>query len=316
MARMPFSPRPRFAWKLRSRTLALGDRTLLMAIVNLTPDSFSGDGLLRRKTDIRSPEAVAELGTAAAITALDGGADIVDLGAESTRPNAVGISADEEQEQLLPVVESLMKFRPTAVISADTYHAATARAATKAGAEIVNDVSGLEWDPEMAAAVAQAGSGLVLMHSRGRPTEWRDLERISADSVVPMVFAGLCERLYLAESAGIASERVMVDPGFGFGKAGMENVILLSCLTRLHELGRPLLVGVSRKGFLGQLVRPVQPAGLPIADARRLATAAAGVVAVLGGAHVLRVHDVQVARETVAVADAVMNAVEEVGTSF
>ncbi len=160
----------------------------------------------------------------------------------------------------------------------------------------------------MAAAMAETSCGLVLMHTRGRPTEWRQQEPIPPAQVLPTVFAGLCERLSLAESAGIDSERVMVDPGFGFGKAGAENVRLLAGLMRLHELSRPLLVGISRKGFLGELVRPVQPEALPVAEARRMATAAAGVIAVLGGAHVLRVHDVQAARESVAVADAVLAA--------
>jgi dihydropteroate synthase len=306
MARMRFPRRPQYDWKLRTRTLGLGKRTLLMAIVNLTPDSFSGDGLLRRKTNHLSPTAVAERGTSAALAALDGGADMIDLGAESTRPNAKPISADEEQERLLPVLEGVLKARPDAVISADTYHAATARAAAHAGAEIVNDVSGLGWDEQMAAAVADSGCGLVLMHTRGRPAEWKTQPRIPPADVVPLVFAGLCERLALAESAGILSERVIIDPGFGFGKLGAENVTLLAGMTRLHELNRPLLVGVSRKGFLGELVQPLQKEELPLDDARRIATVSAGVIAVLGGAHVLRVHELQVARESVAVADSVL----------
>lgn len=303
---MPFIARPRFNWKLRSRTLPLGERTLLMAIVNLTPDSFSGDGLLRRKTDLRTPEAVAEIGSAAAISAIDGGADIIDLGAESTRPNATPISADQEQADLLPVVEAVLKERPEAVISADTYHASTARAAAAAGAEIVNDVSGLEWDSEMGNVVAETGCGLVLMHTRGRPSEWSTQSRMSPQEVVPVVFAGLCERLSLAEAAGISTESLVLDPGFGFGKVGAENVSLLAGMARLHELNRPLLVGVSRKGFLGEIVRPLQKERLQVAEARRMATASAGVIAAVSGAHLVRVHDVQIARETLAVADEVL----------
>ena len=305
---MVLRPRSRVEWKLRSRSLALGARTLVMAIVNLTPDSFSGDGLLRRKSDVQSAEAFAEWGASAAMAAWDGGADIVDLGAESTRPQATPISAAEEQGRLLPVLEAFLSARPEAIVSADTYHAATARAAVRAGAEIVNDVSGLEWDADMAAAVAETGCGLVLMHTRGRPAEWREQAALPADQVVATVFGGLRERLALAGAAGIASDRIVIDPGFGFGKVGAENVSLLAGLERLHELGRPLLVGVSRKGFLGELVRPLQPAALPVSEARRLATAAAGLVAVLQGAHILRMHDVQSARESAAVADAVLGA--------
>lgn len=305
--------RPHFEWQLRTRKLALGQRTLLMAIINLTPDSFSGDGLLSAGGTARliPPATVTKLAVATAIDAIDAGADIVDLGAESTRPNATPISAEQEQERLLPVLEQLLRERPRAVVSVDTYHADTARAAARAGAEIINDVSGLTWDPSMAKVVSQSGCGLVLMHARGRSGEWQTLPGLVGDSVVPVVFAGLCEQLAQAEAAGIRTERIVADPGFGFGKRGAENFALLARLGRLRELGRPLLVGLSRKGFLGDAVKPLQGKKADLGEARRIATAAANVTAILAGAHVLRVHDLQVAQEAAAVADAVLSAANQ-----
>ncbi len=301
--------RPPFEWQLRTRKLALGQRTQLMAIINLTPDSFSGDGLMGRDGPMRLGPAAAmsKLAVATAIEAVDAGADIVDLGAESTRPNALPVTTEEEQARLLPVLEQLLRERPHAVVSVDTYHAGTARAAAWAGAEIINDVSGLTWDDSMASVVAQSGCGLVLMHTRGRSGEWQSLPELDSGAVVPVVFAGLCEQLAQAEAAGIRTERIVVDPGFGFGKRGAENFSLLAGLGRLHELGRPLLVGLSRKGFLGDAVRPLQRKNLALGEARRVATVAGNVTAILAGAHVLRVHDLQAAREAAAVADAVVN---------
>ena len=174
-----------YRWQLRTRTLELGSRTHLMAIINVTPDSFSGDGLSRVTID----EAIAS-----AVRAHDSGADMLDLGAESTRPGATPITATEEQARLLPVLEGLLRERPKAIVSVDTYHASTARAAIRAGVEIVNDVSGLEWDSDMARTVAGSGCGLVLMHARGRPTQWQLQTRIPPAKVLPIVFSGLCER--------------------------------------------------------------------------------------------------------------------------
>lgn len=301
--------RPLFDWHLRTRMLALGQRTQLMAIINLTPDSFSGDGLLATVggyTQHGPSPAHAKLSLATAVEAVDAGADIIDLGAESTRPNATPISSDEEQARLLPVLEQLLRERPQTIVSVDTYHAATARAAARAGAEIINDVSGLTWDDAMAGSVAQSGCGLVLMHARGRSSEWQSLPSLENDSVVPIVFAGLCEQLVQAEAVGIRTERIIVDPGFGFGKRGTENFALLAGLGRLRELGRPIMAGLSRKGFLGEAVKPMQRKDLGLAEARRIATVAGNVTAILAGAHVLRVHDLQAAQEAAAVADAVL----------
>ncbi len=299
---MAFVSRTRFDWQLRNRVLSLGERTRLMAILNLTPDSFSGDGYAGRGVD-------AALATACDF--VDGGADILDLGAESTRPGAQPISAEEEQARLLPVLEAICRERPGALISVDSYHAATARAAAKAGAEIVNDVSGLQWDGAMAQVVAETGCGLVLMHTRGRPPEWKAMAALGREQVLRHVFGGLVEGLALAEMTGIQTEAIVLDPGFSFGKFGAENFALLAELSSLHQLGRPLLVGLSRKGFLGEAVRDVQTErerkSLP-SLARRDATLAGNVAAVLAGAHIVRVHDLQATREAVAVADAVLAA--------
>ena len=218
------------------------------------------------------------------------------------------------------MLEAVLKARPDAIVSVDTYHAATARAAVRSGAEIVNDVSGLEWDPAMAEAVAETGCGLILMHTRGRPSEWRNQLPLAPGKVVPTVFAGLCERLALAEAAGIASDRIVLDPGFGFGKLGTENFELLAGFGRLAQLGRPLLAGLSRKRFLGEALIAMQAntqatsppsdgaeRGSSVAESRRLPTVAANVAAVLAGAHIVRVHDVEETRQTMAVADAVLS---------
>lgn len=167
---MRFAQRNRFTWRLRQRSLPLGERTLVMGIVNLTPDSFSGDGLAG---------AGVEAAVERACEVLDAGADILDVGAESTRPGAEPVTAELEQERLLPVLEALLKRRPEAVVSVDSYHAATVRAAAALGAEIINDVSGLQWDCAMAAAARETGCGLVLMHTRGRPPEWKTLPALS-----------------------------------------------------------------------------------------------------------------------------------------
>jgi len=268
-----------------------------MAIVNLTPDSFSGDG--HAETGVTA-------GIKAAVAAFDSGADIVDLGAESTRPGAEPITSLQEQDRLLPVLEGLLRERPEAIVSVDTYHAQTARAAALAGAEIINDVSGLLWDEAMAEAVESTRCGLVLMHTRGKSQDWRDQPSLAPAEVLPLVLTGLREQLAFAQAAGVATASIVIDPGFGFGKLGYENFVLLAGLERLNVLGHPLLSGISRKGFLGQAVRVLQREALPVPEARLTATIAANVAAVLGGSHILRVHDLQAARESALVADALL----------
>jgi dihydropteroate synthase len=289
---MPFAVRARFAWRLRSRTLELGRRTLLMGILNVTPDSFSDGG---EWLD-------ADAALARALQMLDEGADIVDVGGESTRPNAVTISAVEEQVRVMPVLRAILAARPETIVSIDTYHAETARMAVEAGAEIVNDVSGHLWDTGMAAACAELGCGVVLMHTRGRSQEWRGLPALAHDEVMPLVMSGLEARAQAAMAAGIRREAIVLDPGFGFGKAFAENFPLLGNFEELQRLGFPLMAGVSRKGFLA---RALAGAG---AVASGDATTAANVAAVLGGAHLLRVHEVGVGRVAAVVGDRILEA--------
>ncbi len=301
---MPFAQRPRLPWRLRTRELACGERTLIMGILNLTPDSFSGDGIGEWEQAVQK-----------ALTLLDEGADLVDLGAESTRPGSgagsdQSVSAGEEQDRLLPVLEALVRERPDAVISVDTYKASTAEAALRAGAEIINDVSGLKWDPALAGVCARAGCGVALMHTRGRPNEWRTLSALAPGEVVPLVLGGLRERLGTATAAGVGFENIVLDPGYGFGKAFDANYALLAGQPRLLELGRPLLAGVSRKSFLGRTLGRLHGRDDAPPDAREQATLAACTAAVLAGASVLRVHAVRPAVEAAAIADAVLAASE------
>ena len=296
-------------WRLRSRTLELGRRTLVMGVVNITPDSFSDGGLYL------SPE----MAVARALRLLDEGADILDLGAESTRPGsraggaagsalAPAVSADEEQARLLPVLEGILAARPDAVISIDTYKASTARAALAAGAEIVNDVSGFAWDPTMAAACAETRCGVVLMHTRGRPEEWLTQPRLGGDQLLAMVQAGLEGSMNAAGKAGVATEAIVLDPGYGFGKRFEENYLLLARQAKLLALGRPLLAGVSRKSFLGRTLAPLHDGKDAAPEARETASLAATVAAILNGASMVRVHTVPPAVEAARIADAVLAA--------
>jgi len=296
---MPFAVRSHFDWRLRTRSLALGPRTLVMGILNATPDSFSDGG------QFLDPR----VALTHALQMLDEGADILDLGGESTRPNATPITPAEEQERVLPVLRAILAARPDAILSIDTTHAETARLAIEAGAEIVNDVSGFLWDEEMAATCDSLNCGVVLMHTRGRPQEWRSLPALAPDEVLPLVLRELEERLQAALVAGIRREAIVLDPGFGFGKAFDENFPLLAQFDRLHSLGFPLLAGLSRKGFLR---RASQQKDQPLAEPMRAlqdATTAANTAAILAGAHILRVHDVCPAREAAAIADRILAAV-------
>jgi dihydropteroate synthase len=299
-------------WRLRTRVLTLGKRTLVMGVVNVTPDSFSDGGLYF------APEAAVEH----ALNLLDEGADLLDLGAESTRPGskaggqAPAVSADEEQARLLPVIEGILRARTDTVISVDTYKAATARAALQAGAEIVNDVSGLKWDTGMAAVCAQAGAGIVLMHTRGTPEEWKEQTRLDPDAVMKEVRSGLTSSLALASAAGIAAETIVLDPGYGFGKRMDENYALLARQSELLALGRPLMAGLSRKSFLGHRLAKrhggEEGAKIPW-EARENTSLAAMTAAILQGVSVVRVHAVRAAVDAAQVADAILEASEAGG---
>lgn len=285
---MTFARRAPFDWQLRTRSLALGARTVVIGVLNVTPDSFSDAG-----AHFHTETAVAH-----AISMLDEGAVILDIGGESTRPGAQPLSPREEQDRILPVMAAILRERPQSVLSVDTYHAATARAAVTAGAEVINDVSGFAWDGKFAGTCAELGCGVILMHTRGRPTEWRTLPRLAPNQVVPLVKDGLFQALDRADTAGIARSRIVLDPGFGFGKVHDENYPLLAHLDELLALGQPLLAGVSRKSFLGRAVPPAQ---------RGNATLAATTAAILAGASLVRVHDVRPAVEAAAIADAILS---------
>jgi dihydropteroate synthase len=296
-------------WRLRSCSLELGRRTLVMGVVNITPDSFSDGGVFL------DPEAA----VAQALQLLDEGADLVDLGAESTRPGsraggakdtpeAATVSAEEEQVRLLPVLKGILRARPDAIISVDTYKAATARAALEAGAKIINDVSGFNWDEGLGRICAEAEAGVVLMHSRGKPEEWREQAPLGPDELLATVRAGLAGSLAAAAAAGIAPEAVVLDPGYGFGKRFSENYALLARQEELLGLGRPLLAGVSRKSFLGRTLAPLHAGRDAPVGERETASVAALVAAILHGASVVRVHEVRPAVEAARIADAVLAA--------
>jgi dihydropteroate synthase len=305
---MAFSPRSHHDWRLRTRTLPLGRRTLIMGILNVTPDSFSDAGLFY------SPQHAPERALAQALTMLNEGADILDVGGESTRPNATPLSATEEQSRILPVIEAIFKQKPETILSVDTFHASTARAAIEAGAEIINDVSGHLWDKEMPKTCAELNCATILMHTRGRPQEWPTLPPLAPEEVVPVVLAGLTERVEAATNAGIQRNKIVLDPGFGFGKRLEENYPLLAHLDQLHHFELPILIGVSRKGFLAHTLTQHPSLSIlfsgatpSIAD-RLSATTAANVAAILAGAHIIRSHDVRPAIEAAAIADRILTA--------
>ncbi|MGA7295061.1 MAG: dihydropteroate synthase [Terriglobales bacterium] len=278
-----------FQWNTGGRVLELGRRTLIMGIVNVTPDSFSDGGL-----HIDAEKAVLH-----AERLLDEGATIVDVGGESTRPGSQPVSEEEERRRVLPVIRDLKRRRPNAVVSVDTYKASVARAAVELGAEIVNDVSGLRWDPKMAKTLAELKVGAILMHTRGRPEEWRSLPSIG-DPVL-IVKRDLQQWAEAATLAGIKRDRLVLDPGFGFGKRFEENYPLLAHFEKLQQTGFPLLAGVSRKSFIGRmLARDGKDADV----AERLyGTLAAEAGLILKGVHIIRTHDVRFAGEAARVAD-------------
>jgi dihydropteroate synthase len=296
---MAFVRRTPISWHLRSRSIPLGQRTVVMGILNITPDSFSGDGILAQR------ETAVDFGLAM----LESGASILDIGGESTRPGKrEPVSAQEEIDRVLPVIEGILKAKPDAVLSIDTYKAETAKVAVEAGAEIVNDVSGFLWDEAMAEMCARLKCGVVLTHTRGRPDEWGRLPRLSAEDVVRAVEADLGNRLDRAKAAGVSRERIVLDPGIGFGKAFESNYPLLARLGELRALGFPVLSGVSRKSFLGRTLAPFYGGVDAIANQRGNATLAAVTASILAGADIVRVHDVRPAVEAAAIADEVLAA--------
>lgn len=284
--------RKRFKLKLASGTIALGERTLVMGVLNVTPDSFSDGGkFLQPETAIEHAFAMERAG-----------ADLLDIGGESTRPGSAETAASQELDRILPVLEALLG-RLKIPISVDTRRATVADLALRAGAEIINDISGLQHDPKMAETVARHRVPVILMHMRGEPRTMQTGPL--ARDVMKDVLEGLRRSVAIARKAGVAKSQIILDPGIGFGKSYAQNYELLAKLPELAKLGYPLLVGTSRKGFLGATLardgKPVPP------EERLWATAATVTASILNGAHIVRVHDVTEMAQVARVADCLLD---------
>ncbi|MCX5801488.1 MAG: dihydropteroate synthase [Candidatus Eisenbacteria bacterium] len=266
----------------------LSKRTHVAGILNVTPDSFSDGGtFLRPETALRHAERM-----------IEEGADVIDVGGESTRPNSTPVNESEEKTRVVPVISELAR-RFDVIISVDTYKSSVAEAALDAGAHIINDVSALRFDPELACVASKYGAGLILMHMKGTPATMQNDPEY--DDVMVEIADFLRKAMERARTAGVKFESMMVDPGIGFGKELSHNLTILKNLSQLKSMQRPIMVGPSRKAFIGQLL------DLPV-DQRLPGTLAAVVVSILSGASMVRVHDVREAREAAAIADAVAKA--------
>jgi dihydropteroate synthase len=285
--------RKKYTLQLRTRKLHLGTRTLVMGVLNVTPDSFSDGG------KFLSLEKAVE----AALAMESAGADILDIGGESTRPGSGGTAAAEEVSRVLPVLEAL-RGRLKIPISLDTQKASVAEIALGAGAEIVNDISGLQTDAALADVTARHGAPVILMHMRGTP---RTMQKAPfAKNVVKDVIGGLRQAIVRARKAGILKSQIVLDPGIGFGKSYAQNYELVAKLSEFARLGYPLLIGTSRKGFIGAtLERRGKP--LPVED-RIWGTAATVATSILNGAHIIRVHDVAEMVQVCKVSDEILRA--------
>ena len=276
----PFQP---FLWKLaHGRDVTLGPKGMLMAIINVTPDSFSDGGAYD----------TTEAAVAQGLRCIEAGADILDIGGESTRPGAAAVTASEEQDRILPVISKLAK-ETDALLSIDTYRAATARLAIAAGAHIINDVHGLQREPELAGVAAATGAGLCIMHTG------RDREKLL--DVIDDQYHFLERSLEIATAAGVERQRILLDPGFGFAKDTRENLELMARFEELRGFGLPLLAGTSRKRFIGAVTGGE-------AQERDVGTAASTALLRIAGAAVFRVHDVAINRDALLMADAMLAA--------
>ena len=269
--------------------MPIGERPLIMGILNVTPDSFSDGGLF----------ASVDEAAAHAERLVSEGADIIDVGGESTRPGGEPISAEEEIGRVVPVIESLTT-RVAVPVSVDTTKSEVARAALDAGAAIVNDISALRFDFSVADAVARAGAGLVLMHSRGTPATMHRLPPVA--DIMEEVTSSLRASIHMAERRGVARESIVIDPGIGFGKSQEQNLELIAKLDQLIAAfpEYPLLIGTSRKSFIGRMLADESGTAAPASE-RLHGTMATVTAAVLKGAHIVRVHDVKAAAETIRV---------------
>lgn len=279
---------PTREWKLARRSLPYGERTLVMGVLNVTPDSFSDGGRF-----LSADRAIAH-----AEQMIADGADIIDIGGESTRPGSAFVSEDEERERVIPVIRGIVA-KTSVPVSIDTTKSSVARAALEAGAEIINDISALRFDQAIAGEAATANAGLVLMHSRGTPKNMQQLPPVA--DVLGEVVDGLRASVASAQERGVARESIAIDPGIGFGKTAEQNVELIA---KLDQLARefpdlPLVIGTSRKSFIGKLLNDAPTGG------RLYGTIASVAAAVLKGAHIVRVHDVKAAVESVKIVDAI-----------
>jgi dihydropteroate synthase len=285
--------RKRFRLRLRSRTLILGERTLVMGVLNITPDSFSDGGKY-----LDSGAAVAR-----ALQLEEEGTDILDVGGESTRPGATAITAEEELRRILPVIQ-ILRGKLRIPMSVDTRRAEVAKAALVAGAEILNDVSGLKMDPGLGKIARRMRAPLILMHMRGTPGTMQ--RGPFARDVIRDVLSGLRDAVARAKRAGLAKSQILLDPGIGFGKTHEQNFQILARLPEFARLGCPIVIGTSRKAFLGKaLAKAVEPPA-PAAE-RLLGTAATVTASILGGAHIVRVHDVAEMVRVTRVADSILD---------
>ena len=283
--------------KIANQTLAWGERTYIMGILNATPDSFSGDGLYAQN---------AENALTQAKSFVDFGADILDVGGESTRPGSAPVDADEEMRRVIPIVRAIAEHLPQTLISIDTYKASVAEAALNAGAHIVNDVWALRADTDLASVVAVAGCPVILMHNRSNPASVEVREKlgnafIGAEygDLLEEVKAELLESVEIAKQAGVADESIILDPGIGFGKTVEQNLELNNRLDEIRSLGYPILLGPSRKSFIGYTL------DLP-ADQRVEGTAASVTIGIARGADIIRVHDVKEMTRIARMTDAIV----------
>jgi len=294
------------AMRIGQREFVWGERTYIMGIVNVTPDSFSGDGLLRQGA--ASPADVVEAAVSQGLRFLAEGADLLDIGGESTRPGGQTVDAATEAARVLPVIQRL-RAATDAPLSVDTYKASVARAALDAGADLVNDVWGLQMDPDLAPLVAERGAPVVIMHNRSKPKDAAQQERLGGhyvgvhyDDLIADILRELGDQVARAEAAGILRERIIIDPGVGFGKTVEQNLRLLNHADAFRALGLPILLGPSRKSFIGYTL------DLPPEERVEGTAAAVAVGIVRGGADIVRVHDVRAVARVARMVDAILRA--------
>lgn len=278
--------REEFCLSWGKHTLELGRKSLIMGVLNITPDSFSDGGhYFSREQAVRQ-----------ALDLVADGADIIDIGGESTRPYAEKVTLQQEMERVIPVIEELSRI-VNIPISIDTYKAKVAESAVRAGASIINDISALKFDPEMASVVKEAGVPVILMHMKGTPGNMQD--NPVYNDLMGEIISFFNEAVDYAVKKGIRKEMIILDPGIGFGKNFNHNLMIIRDFRKLADLGLPLLLGSSRKAFIGKILDKTPEER----DTGTMATVAAGI---LNGAHIVRVHNVRMAKETVKIVDAIM----------